>query len=126
LKNIYDKIEKIYTKQESDEPAWVGEFRAELKEIKILLKNRPSPKKKKRKTKAYFEFVNVLRERLKADKVNRVYPELEYKGKRIGVNFKGFLYDKATTNSLSANEAFAVYEYFYDKKEQINSFIMLD
>jgi len=34
--------------------------------------------------------------------------------------------DKATTTSLPAEEAFAVYEYFYDKKEQISSFIMLD
>jgi len=126
LKNIYDKIEKIYTQKESDEPAWVVEFRAELKEIKMLLKKSAKPQRKKRKSKAYFEFVNLLRERLKADTVNGVYPELEYKGKRIGVNFKGFLYDKETTNSLSANEAFAVYEYFYEKKEKIERFIMLD
>jgi hypothetical protein len=126
LKNIYDKIEKIYTQKERDEPAWVEEFRAELKEIKQLLKKSAKPQRKKRKSKAYFDFVNLLRERLKADTVKGIYPELDYKGKRIGVNFQGFLYDKETTNRLPAHEAFAVYEYFYDKKEKIESFIMRD
>jgi len=60
LKSIYDKIEKIYTQKESDEPAWVVEFRAELKEIKMLLKKGAKPQRKKRKSKAYFEFVNLL------------------------------------------------------------------
>ena len=126
MKNVYEKIEQIYTKKEHDEPAWVEEFRAELKEIKTLLKSKAQPSKKKRKPKAYFKFVDVLRERLKADTQKELYPELNYKGKRIGVNFKGFLYDKATTNSLTANEAFEVYEYFYEKREEIDEFIMLN
>ena len=125
MKNVYEKIEQIYTKKEQDEPAWVEELRRELREIKILLKSKAQPFKKKRKSKAYFEFVDVLRERLKADTQKEVYPKLNYKGKHIGVNFKGFLYDKATTNSLTANEAFEVYEYFYERKEQIDDFIML-
>ena len=126
MKNVYEKIEQIYTKKEQDEPAWVEELRRELKEIKMLLKNKAKPFKKKRKSKAYFEFVDVLRERLKADTEKEIYPELNYKGKHIGVNFKGFLYDKATTNSLTANEAFEVYEYFYEKREEIDAFIMLN
>lgn len=124
MKNVYEKIEQIYTKREHDEPAWVKEFRAELKEIKTLLKNGIKPPRKKRKSKAYFEFVDMLRERLKADTEKGIYPELEYKGKRIGVNFKGFLYDKETTNSLSAQEAFEVYEYFYGRREEIDKFVI--
>ncbi len=126
MKNIYEKIEKIYATKQSDEPAWVAELRAELKEIKMLLKTTAKPQRKKRKPKAYFDFVNLLRERLKADTIKEVYPELEYKGKRIGVNFKGFLYDKETTKSLTANEAFAVYEYFYAKEEEIDRFIIIN
>jgi len=126
VKNVYEKIEKIYATKQSDEPAWVAELRDELREIKILLQNGVKPARKKRRSKAYFDFVNLLRERLKADTVKEIYPELEYKGKRIGVNFKGFLYDKETTKSLAAFEAFKVYEYFYEKQESMERFIIID
>lgn len=125
MKNVYDKIEKLYNKEDTTEPTWAKELKQEVREIKLLLKNMQSPKRAKRKSKDYFTFVNILRERLKADTTKEVYPEVHYKGRRIGANIKGFLYDKATTKSLPASEAFTLYEYFYAKKEQIDSFIIV-
>lgn len=127
-KSVYEKIEKLYSKESisHDEPAWVAEFRAELKEIKLLLKDVQNPRRNRRKNQDYFSFVNELRKRLKADTTKEVYPEVHYKGKRIGANLKGFLYDKVTTKSLPAQEAFALYEYFYAKKEEIDSFVIMN
>jgi len=127
-KSVYDKIEKLYAKEEGslEEPKWVIELKSELKEIKMLLKDLQNPRRHKRKNQDYFTFVNLLRERLKADVDKEVYPEVHYKGKRVGVNIKGHLYDKATTKSLTAQEAFALYEYFYEKKENIDTFVVVD
>lgn len=128
-KSVYEKIEKIYAQnkeQEHDEPQWVKELKAELKEIKLLLKDVQNPRRNKRKNQDYFNFVNALRKRLKADTVNEVYPEVHYHGKRIGANLKGHLYDKATAKSLPAQEAFALYEYFYAQKEEIESFVVVN
>ena len=126
MKNVYEKIEKLYKKEDVTEPTWVKELKQDVKEIKLLLKNMQNPKRAKRKSKDYFTFVNILRERLKADTIKEVYPEVHYKGRRIGVNIKGHLYDKATTKSLPSQEAFALYEYFYAKKEKIDSFVIVD
>jgi len=126
MRDIYGKIEKIYENKENSEPSWVVELRTELKEIKELLNALNRPRKKRRKTKEYFEFVKLLRERLKADTVNEIYPELLYNKRRIGANFKGLLYDKATAKLLSKHEAFEIYEYFYEKKEPIDSFIIVN
>lgn len=126
-KSVYEKVEKLYEKKSDPlEPTWVKELKVELKEIKMLLKDMQNPRRNKRKNQDYFNFVNELRKRLKANTNAEVYPELEYKGKRIGANFKGLLYDKATTKTLPAQEAFALYEYFYEKKEQIDSFVKVD
>ena len=127
-KSVYEKIDKIYSKESKggSEPSWVEEFRAELKEIKSLLKDLQNPRRNRRKNQDYFNFVKELRRRLKADVESGVYPEVVYKGRRIGANNKGFLYDKATTKSLPANEAFALYEYFYAKKEEIDEFVIAD
>jgi len=127
MKNVYDKIEKMYEPNRDEEPSWVNELRLELKEIKALLQGQKKLYvKKKKKSQAYFDFVKLFRERLMADTEKGVYPEVHYQGKRIGVNIKGFLYDKASTKSLKAYEAFALYEHFYAIKEQINSFIIMD
>jgi len=127
-KSVYEKIDKIYRKElkNDNEPSWVGEFRAELKEIKSLLKDLQNPRRNRRKNQDYFNFVKELRRRLMADVESGVYPEVIYNGRRIGANNKGFLYDKATTKSLPANEAFALYEYFYAKKEEIDEFVIAD
>ncbi len=126
-KSLYEKIEQLYGAKSSSEPIWVNELREELRAIKALLQANSSTSnltKKRRKSKAYFEFVELFRKKLMADVERDIYPEVHYEGRRIGVNIKGFLYDKATTKSLKAYEAFALYEHFYAKKEQIDSFII--
>jgi len=126
MRDIYEKIEKIYANKESNEPSWVVELRVELKEIKELLNALNRPRKKRRKAKAYFDFVKLFRERLKADTINEIYPEILYNKRRIGANFRGLLYDKATAKLLHRYEAFAIYEYFYEKKEPIDNFIIVN
>jgi len=127
-KSVYEKIENIYAQKKvnRDEPSWVTELRVELKEIKRLLKDLQNPRRNRRKNQDYFNFVKELRSRLKANIEEGVYPEVHYKGRRIGANLKGFLYDKATTKSLPANEAFALYEHFYAQKEKIDEFVIVD
>jgi hypothetical protein len=126
MNTVYDKIDKLYASEKNVEPSWVTEIRLELKEIKALLKKQNSmPKRKVKKSQAYFEFVNLFREVLKADMSKEIYPEVHYKGQRIGANLKGLLYDKETTKTLTATEAFGLYEYFYEKKENLSSLIVL-
>ena len=128
MKSVYEKIDKMYEKRADDEPVWVDELRGELKEIKFLLKSikQQSPRRKQKKSQAYFDFVKRFRDALMADTTKGIYPEVHYKGRRIGVNIKGFLYDKATTQSLKAQEAFVLYEFFYAKNKPLESFIIMD
>ena len=100
----------------------------ELKQIKSLLQNlsvsTTKPISTKSKSKEYFRFVQTLRERLKADTTKEIYPELHYQNRRIGVNFNGLLYDKETSNIIPRVEAFAIYSYFYEHKENIDKLIV--
>ncbi len=127
--NLYEKIEKLYRESEKkaegegekESPAKSSceEIMEELKEIKeILLKNY---KKTKNLDISMRKFVSEFRERLKPDVENDHYPEVEYNGRRLGVNFKGLLYDKETLRLLSTSEAFEVYRHFYrEHLEKIN------
>ncbi len=130
---IFEKIEELY----KDEPCGkdenlsilLGDILNELKEIKVILKNQKDPEKnieKKDKNYEYYRFVNDFRKRLKADEINGIYPEVHYQGKRIGVNINGYLYDKETAKNLPSYEAFAVYEYFYLKKDELDNYIIKD
>lgn len=125
MKNIHKKIEKLYKKSKDTEPSWVSEIKAELTEIKTLLKTTKSPKKYKKKRQAYFDFINQLRKQLRADTVNNIYPEIHYKDRRIGANLEGFLYDKATSQILPSKEAFKIYEYLFNKNKSIDSLIIV-
>lgn len=73
---------------------------------------------------AYFAFVNRLRKKLRADIQNNVYPEIRYRGKTLGINFKGHIYDKETTNELPAHEAFGVYRFLYDNRKNLEEYII--
>jgi len=37
---------------------------------------------------------------------NDRYPQINYHDRELGINFKGWIYDKATTRELPAHEAF--------------------
>jgi hypothetical protein len=125
MKSVYDKIDKLYA-NDTDISVLANEIRSELKEIKALLKDMNNPRRNKYKNKDYFTFVDELRKKLQADTEKEIYPELDYQGKRIGVNFKGFLYDKSTIKNVTSQEAFAIYEYFYAKKDEIDELIRMD
>jgi len=119
---IYDQVEKLLGTQ-SDRPGWADEILYELKEIKTLLKESSKAKSKSYRDKAYFDFVNMLRKKMRADIINGNYPEIDYHGRKLGINFKGWIYDKETTKSLPAQEAFEVYRYLYTRQDNIDKFV---
>ena len=120
--NIYEKIDKIYSKKDDKEV--LEQILSELKEIKNLLKDLENPRRNRKANRDYYKFVNEFRKKMKPDTTNNIYPEIIYQDRRIGVNFKGHLYDKDTTNTLPKIEAFALYEYFYEKREEIDKYII--
>ena len=131
MSDIYSKIDRLYSDlDQSNRPQWVDELKDELKQIKSLLQNlstsTTNPTPSRSKSREYFRFVQTLRERLRADTTQDVYPELHYQNKRIGVNFKGLLYDKLTSKIVPKVEAFEIYDYFYSKKDKIETLIMVN
>jgi len=119
--NIYEKIENLYQNNQ-EMPTWAKQIINELKEIKTELRNIDTQKKPKETTQDYYTFINEFRNTLKA--YNDFYPEVIYENRRLGINFKGHLYDKETTALLPRAEAFKVYEYFYSKKDEIKKHII--
>ncbi len=129
--SIYDKIDRLYSDTAKEEkPQWVDELQNELQEIKTLLqkltKDTIKPKPKRVKDRKYYKYVQVLREKMRADVDKGIYPELNYNGKRVGINFGGLLYDKSTSEIIPRVEAFEIYDYFYEKRENLDDFIKID
>jgi len=114
--NIHDKIEKIFSQERSDAPDWALELLGELKLIRTMLETQEKKEYKPQKNIPFFRFIDELRENLKPDIANNIYPEVTYQDKKIGVNFKGLLYYKKNGVLLSRNEAYLVYKYLYDNK----------
>ena len=119
MENIYEQIDKMLHSDES-KPAWADEILQELKEIKALLNNKP---KKPKRDREYFKFVDMLRERMRADIDNGNYPEIYYQGKTLGINFKGHIYDKADAKTLPAHEAFRIYRFLYEHKDMLEDYV---
>jgi len=115
--NIYDKIDAIFSDDIQEKPLWADELLSELREIKTLLKEQK--KEIKKIDKNYYEFVKNFRQKMKADIANNIYPTFHYNDREFGVDFKGLLYDKQTQRTLPKNEAFEVYEYAYNHRENI-------
>ncbi len=122
MTNVYEQVEKLLNEQDNH-PKWVDEILFELREIKKLLQNNNRPKRDTQSKTAYFAFVNKLRKEMRADIINDIYPEINYQNRVIGVNFKGHLYDKATTQELPAQEAFAVYRFLYDNRNKLDKYL---
>lgn len=106
-------------------PEWANEILFELKEVKNLLKDIRNPRRNRSKNRDYYDFLNEFRRRMKADADKEIYPEVVYNSRRVGVDFKGLLYDKETLNLLPMHEAFRVYEHFYTKKDEIDRLIII-
>jgi hypothetical protein len=119
---VYDKVEQLLA-TESDRPKWADEILLELAEIKSLLqKNRYN---KPKKDKDYFDFVHAFRDKMRADIASGNYPEITYKGRILGINFKGWIYDKGSNKSLPAYEAFEVYRFLYEHRNEIEKYLKL-
>jgi hypothetical protein len=121
---IYEQVDKMLN-QDKERPLWADEILTELKEIKQLLKNSSKREKKYPKDKAYFKFVNDLRDKLRASIADNRYPEIIYNGRALGINFKGWIYDKSDSKVLPAHEAFKVYRFLYENKKDINNYLNL-
>ena len=118
---IYDQVEKLLS-SEDDRPKWADEILYELREIKSVLKNR---NQKEPRDKAYFKFVNELRKKMRASIAVDNYPEIYYNNRVLGINFKGWIYDKENTKVLPAQEAFEVYKFLYNQRNNIDKFIKI-
>lgn len=115
---VYEKIEKIFQHQELDRPAWADEILQELRQINAKLDAKPLMHVQNHSYKQddFYEFIKNFRIQMKADIVNNVYPEVEYNGKRYGINFNGLLYNKETTATISTAEAKIIYRFLYENK----------
>ena len=120
MQTIFEKIDKMFS-AEDEKPKWAIEILDELKDIKELLQknrinnipanNNYSPKRE------FMEFINEFREDMKANVEKGIFPYIIYENRKIGVNFKGYLYDMSNgAKTLSANEAYKVYRYIYEKR----------
>lgn len=115
--NVYNKIDAIFSGESEDKPAWANEILSELKEIKTLLKEQKTTINKIDKN--YYEFIKSFRRSMRADVANNIYPTFNYNGRRLGVDFKGLLYDKETKRTIPKHEAFEAYRYAYEHKESL-------
>ncbi len=115
--NIYEKIDAIFSDDMQEKPVWADEILDELKEIKTLLQKQQKTVRKIDKN--YYEFVKIFRNSMKADVANNIYPTFYYKGKKLGVDFKGLLYDKDTQRPITKDEAFEAYRYAYEHKDSL-------
>lgn len=117
--DIYEKIDAIFAGEAEEKPPWAEEILDELREIKSLLKENQAPQKRSRtsykNTHGLYAFIQEFRRSMQADTLNNIYPTFIYKGKSLGVDFKGLLYDQKTTQTLPTEEAYKVYEYAYNQ-----------
>ncbi len=118
---VYDQMEKLLSESDT-RPSWADEILFELREIKHILKENRHPRHKNNRD--YFRFVDRLRQEMRADIANDIYPEILYKGRTLGINLKGFIYDKTTAEDLPAHEAFEVYRFLYDNREQLEEYLV--
>lgn len=127
--DIYDKIENIF-KDDNDlstKPEWANDILTELKDIKSLLQELSTNSKQQIHSKQtnidrdYYTFVNLFRSKMKPDTDNGIYPEVVYNGTRLGVNFKGLLYNKTTSETIGREDAFKIYHYLYDTKFDLDT-----
>ncbi len=127
---IFEEIDRMFEEDGTDCNCRSEQILSELNEIKSKvqeIKNLLSTRYKARRKKdgQYYRFVEELRGRLYADVERGVYPEIAYRGRRLGVDAKGMVYDKSTQHILPTYEAFEVYDFLYENKNEIADYIKL-
>jgi hypothetical protein len=120
MENIYKKIEAIFDDDMQEKPKWADEILDELREIKTLLKEQKKSIKKIDRN--FYSFVKSFRETMKADVANNIYPTFYYNGKRYGIDFNGLVYNKENSEVVPREEAYSVYRYAYEHKDELKVF----
>ncbi len=118
MESVYEQLDKLLS-DNKQRPPWVDEILFELKEIKTLLKKQQD----RRYSEDYFKFVENFKKRLKNNLVDGKYPEIYFKGKNYGINLRGFIYDKETSQDIPAKDAFEIYYFLYKNKKNLEKFI---
>jgi len=121
MENIFKQIDSIFYEDPNHPPQWAMELLLEIREVKsLLLQQKQQSTPKQTISKEFYQFIKDFRKSMQPSPQNDFYPTYTYKGKKLGIDFKGLLYDKATTNYISRAEAYEVYEFAY--KEHITQF----
>ena len=118
--NIQDQVEQLLQDQEETSNEILLQILHELKKININLKRALNNKNKNRD---YYNFINKLRDKLKPNPQENIYPTIRFEDKTIGLSKNGYLYDKATNQDLKAHEAYKLYQFLYKNQEKLEEFI---
>ncbi len=121
--NIQEQVEQLLQEQEDTTYELLLQILQELKKININLKRVIN---KKNTNRDYYNFVNSLRDKLKPNPNENIYPTILFEDKTIGVSKNGYLYDKATNQNLKAHEAFKVYQFLYANQDKLDEYISFD
>ena len=115
MKTIYEKIDAIFADELDTPPVWAKELLQEVQELKALVKE--EKRENQKRDREFYAFLKEFRRSMRADVERNLYPKIiDYKGRKLGVNFDGLLYDVKSSNLLSTKEAFKVYGYLYKKR----------
>lgn len=115
MQTIYEKIDAIFADELDTSPSWAKKLLQELQELKALMQE--EKRESRRRDRKFYAFLKKFRRSMRADVDKNLYPKIiDYKGRKLGVNFNGFLYDVKSSNLLPTKEAFKVYGYLYKKK----------
>lgn len=117
MNDLFDKINGLYAGDIYPEhPSWAAEIISELRKIRIILENNAlHHQNNNRQDNGFREFVAQFRKDMQPNTNTNHYPEVMVDGRRIGVDFKGLLYDKKTSKLLSRQEAFRIYRLLYSE-----------
>lgn len=118
--NIKDQVEQLLQTQEDSTNEILLQILQELKKININLKRALNNKNRNRD---YYNFVNSLRDKLKPNPQENRYPEIHFEDKTIGLSNNGYLYDKETNQDLKAHQAYKLYHFLYDNRDNLERYI---
>jgi len=99
--NIYEEIDKLF--EEDDK-------------LDKILKKLDEEAKERKREKEFLTFKKTFISRYKENPKDGFFPEFDYKGRTLGINYKGFLYYKDNKKILSPSKAQKVFEYLFFSK----------
>ena len=96
--------------------SYVNDMAEELRTLKANINHSSSSSDAQGKynSEGYFEFVTKLRGKMRANVEKNYYPSIKIDGMKLGIDFKGLLYDRKTHRTLPRALAFEVYHKLYD------------